>query len=105
LRPGALRSESLSLSILGSCHATEPTAIPIPIAAARFDPKVTPPTDGALADQLVAAGKVVLGDLVFASGTTRLDDGPFASLDELAAWLKANPAASVALVGQADAQG
>lgn len=78
---------------------------PIPIAAARFEPEVTPPTEGALADQLVAAGKVVLGDLVFASGTTRLDEGPFASLDDLSAWLRTNPDKSIALVGHSDAQG
>ncbi len=78
---------------------------PLPIAAARFEPKVTPPTQGALADQLVAAGKVVLGDLDFASGTAQLGDGPFASLAELADWLTANPDKQIALVGHTDAQG
>jgi OOP family OmpA-OmpF porin len=78
---------------------------PLPIAAARFEPKVTPPTQGALADQLVSAGKVVLGDLDFASGTAQLGDGPFASLVDLAEWLKANPDKQVALVGHTDAQG
>jgi OOP family OmpA-OmpF porin len=78
---------------------------PLPIAAARFEPKMTPPTRGALADQLVAAGKVVLGDLDFASGTTHLGDGPFASLVDLAAWIKANPQKTLALVGHTDAQG
>jgi outer membrane protein OmpA-like peptidoglycan-associated protein len=78
---------------------------PLPIAAAQFEPKLAPPTQGALADQLVAAGKVVLGDLDFASGTTHLGDGPFASLDDLAAWLKANPDKTLALVGHTDAQG
>jgi outer membrane protein OmpA-like peptidoglycan-associated protein len=78
---------------------------PLPIAAARFEPKVTPPTQGALGDQLVAAGKIVLSDLDFASGTTHLGDGPFASLVDLAAWLKANPDKKIALVGHTDAQG
>lgn len=78
---------------------------PLPIAAARFEPEVAAPTDGALSDQLVASGKVVLGDLDFASGTTNLGPGPFASLADLAAWLKANPDKTIALVGHSDAQG
>lgn len=78
---------------------------PLPIAAARFEPEVTAPTAGALSDQLVASGKVVLGDLVFASGTTELGPGPFASLADLAAWLKANPDKTIALVGHSDATG
>ncbi len=78
---------------------------PLPIAAARFEPKVTQPTEGSLADQMVSFGKVVLGDLTFASGTTKLGQGPFASLNDLAAWLKANPDKTVALVGHTDAEG
>lgn len=78
---------------------------PLPIAAARYEPEVATPTQGALADQLVAVGKVVLGDLDFASGTTDLGPGPFASLADLAAWLKANPDKTIALVGHSDATG
>ena len=78
---------------------------PLPIAAARYEPEVAKPTVGALADQLVASGKVVLGDLVFASGTTELGPGPFASLADLATWLKANPDKTIALVGHSDATG
>lgn len=78
---------------------------PLPIAAARYEPEVAKPTEGALADQLVASGKVVLGDLVFASGTTDLGAGPFASLADLSAWLKANPDKTIALVGHSDATG
>lgn len=78
---------------------------PLPIAAARFEPRVTPPSDGALSDQLVASGKVVLGDLIFASGTTKLGEGPFASLGDLADWLKAHPDQKIALVGHTDAEG
>lgn len=83
----------------------EALGAPLPIAAARFEPETAAPTAGALADQLVAAGKVVLGDLEFASGTAELGAGPFASLTDLALWLKANPDKTVALVGHTDAQG
>ncbi|HQU66807.1 MAG TPA: OmpA family protein [Albidovulum sp.] len=78
---------------------------PLPIAAAKYEPEVAAPTEGALDDQLVAVGKVVLGDLDFASGTTILGPGPFASLADLAAWLKANPDKTIALVGHSDATG
>lgn len=55
--------------------------------------------------RLLAGGSVALDDLVFASGTSSLSAGAYASLTELAAWLKGNPALTVALVGHTDASG
>lgn len=80
-------------------------AAALPIAAASFSPRDTAPTDDALGDQLVARGKVVLGDLSFATGATELGDGRFNSLAALAKFLKANPDKTVALVGHTDAEG
>ncbi|OIP86561.1 MAG: hypothetical protein AUK37_03000 [Rhodobacterales bacterium CG2_30_65_12] len=51
------------------------------------------------------AGRFVLADLVFATGSSDLGPGRFASLTELADYLKANPGKRVALVGHTDAQG
>lgn len=58
-----------------------------------------------LAQALLAEGHVVLGDLDFASGATALGPGPFASLATLAAFLNADPARRVALVGHTDSVG
>lgn len=78
---------------------------PLPIAAAEFSPQETAPSPDSLADQLVANGKVVLGDLRFATGSTELGDGDFPSLQALADFLRANPDKAIALVGHTDAEG
>jgi outer membrane protein OmpA-like peptidoglycan-associated protein len=54
---------------------------------------------------LVAEGRAALDDLVFDSGSATLSDGDYASLAEVAAWLKANPDGTIALVGHTDAAG
>jgi OOP family OmpA-OmpF porin len=59
----------------------------------------------ALIDEMISSGSVVLDDLVFATGTSSLGDGDFASLATLAAFLKANPTTRIALVGHTDATG
>lgn len=46
-----------------------------------------------------------LDDLVFASGVARLSAGEYPSLSVLAAWMKSNPDAQVALVGHTDSSG
>lgn len=48
---------------------------------------------------------LVLEDLVFASGSSALVAKDYPSLTALAAWLKANPAQAVTLVGHTDASG
>tara|TARA_R110000787_G_scaffold4227_6_gene16369 strand:- start:728 stop:1651 length:924 start_codon:yes stop_codon:yes gene_type:complete len=58
-----------------------------------------------ISGQLLSVGHVVLNDLDFATGTSDLGEGPFASLDTLAAFLKAQPAIKVALVGHTDSVG
>jgi OOP family OmpA-OmpF porin len=47
----------------------------------------------------------VLADLSFETGSSRLSAGPFPALDELAAYMAANPGRSVTLVGHTDASG
>ena len=50
-------------------------------------------------------GRFILGDLVFATGSSELGPGTFTSLTELADYLKAHPEKRVALVGHTDAEG
>lgn len=58
-----------------------------------------------LATDLDARGSAVLDDLVFASGAATLTTGDYPSLAAVAAWLQANPDATIALVGHTDASG
>jgi len=58
-----------------------------------------------MAGQLLSLGHMVLNDLDFDTGTSDLGKGPFASLDRLGAFLKAQPAIKVALVGHTDSVG
>ena len=63
--------------------------------------------DGALSlgERLAETGRVTLDDLKFGVGSAELEGAGFASLAELAAWLRANPDKTIALVGHTDAQG
>lgn len=69
--------------------------------AVAASPRLQPDVVGTL----TATGAVALDDLVFASGSSDLGAGPYASLAELAAWLRADPARAVTLVGHTDAEG
>lgn len=60
---------------------------------------------GEIGVTLEAEGAAALDDLVFASGAAALEAGEYASLAAVAAWLAANPAATVAVVGHTDASG
>ncbi len=61
--------------------------------------------EGSIGRQLETGGAVALDDLTFESGSARLGPGGFPSLEALAAYLKANPERTVALVGHTDASG
>jgi len=83
-------------------------AQPQPIALAPVAALALPdaPSDVApLADTLEAKGSVALDDLVFATGSSELGAGSFASLASLADYLRAHPQAAVTLVGHTDAEG
>ncbi|TCP60721.1 OOP family OmpA-OmpF porin [Rhodovulum bhavnagarense] len=58
-----------------------------------------------LVARLTLDGHAVLDDLAFATGATELETGPFVPLEALAAYLNANPARKVVLVGHTDAEG
>ena len=61
--------------------------------------------DPALGGALDDGGSAVLEDLIFASGSAVLTEGDYPSLAAVAAWLKANPTETLALVGHTDASG
>ena len=62
-------------------------------------------SDMGLAEKLTSVGATILDDLVFASGADALADEPFASLEQLAAFLIASPDTRITLVGHTDAIG
>ena len=81
--------------------------VPVDLDAAPARPAPDPvlPGNSDLVAELDAAGRAVLDDLVFASGSAALADGSYPSLAAVAAWLAANPAATIAVVGHTDASG
>lgn len=66
---------------------------------------LTPGPSTAFIDRLISDSHAVLDGLEFGTGSSELGGGPFASLEELAAWLSDNPTARVILVGHTDAVG
>ena len=58
-----------------------------------------------LGEGLAKRGSVALDDLIFASSAADLEAGEYASLEALAAFLRANPDSKVVLVGHTDASG
>ena len=78
---------------------------PFPGVAPALAPASASARPGALAAALEATGRAVLADLSFETGSSRLAAGPFPALEELAAYMAANPGRSVTLVGHTDASG
>ena len=60
---------------------------------------------GSLGQSLEETGRVVLDDLNFETGSSKLSDGTYQSLSDLAQYLAGNPNRKVALVGHTDAVG
>jgi len=60
---------------------------------------------GDLAQELEATGRFILSDLTFETGSAQLGGATFASLQDLASYLIANPNRTVALVGHTDSVG
>ena len=68
-------------------------------------PATAAPAGTPIGITLETLGMAPLDDLDFPSGSSDLVPGAYASLAELATYLRANPARSVALVGHTDASG
>ena len=84
--------------------ATAVTAGPVR-PAAQITPEVSVPAPVDLVAGVEAGRAAVLEDLVFGSGASVLTAGSYASLAKLTAWLQADPARKVILVGHTDASG
>ncbi len=79
---------------------------PQPAAEPAVTTPVAPPeTATDIAKTLAQSGHVVLSDLSFETGASKLADGDFASLSALAAFLKDDPNRRIALVGHTDSKG
>jgi len=79
---------------------------PQPAAEPAVTTPVAPPeTATDIAKTLAQSGHVVLSDLSFETGASKLADGDFASLAALAAFLKDDPNRRIALVGHTDNKG
>lgn len=90
-----------------------PESAPPPVQETEDHPEPGPqvtastksPDPALVGPRLEAGGSVVLEDLVFASGSSRLEDRSYPDLAQLADWLKADPARKVVIVGHTDASG
>ena len=92
----------------GFVHVTRVGEVVMPVDDPETEPvdeAAVEATPESLILSLTTNGRVVLGDLAFATGSAELGPGPFASLQELAGWLADNPSARVVLVGHTDAVG
>lgn len=112
--PAAARGEDLGGDAASGGTPADPDAEPpspetsspgvvITPSAPGTETEVTAP--GQMAAALDTSGRVVLSDLDFATGSSELGPGPYASLEELASYLQAHPNRKLALVGHTDATG
>lgn len=88
IQAGTLATGSLAVAATADLPATTQAAAPQDMSG-----------------QLLSLGHFVLKGLDFDTGTSDLGKGPFASLNALAAFLEAQPAIIVALVGHTDSVG
>ena len=86
-------------------QGTAPQPAPEVAPAAPMTAIDIPVVEGGLTTRMTAGLGVALDDLVFESGASSLRAGDYASLAELAAWLKADEARRVILVGHTDISG
>ena len=84
-------------------HVTRTLSLPKPGNGPETGaPSLTPDQIGAA---LAGEGRLVLENLVFASGSAGLEDRSYPLLEALAEWLAAHPDQTIALVGHTDASG
>lgn len=103
-----LVSRSVSAGFVQIVQVGEIAAMPaVPLTSSKAEPDAALPTTltGEIGPAMETAGRFILGDLVFATGSADLGPGEFTSLRELADYLRDNPGKRVALVGHTDATG
>ncbi len=82
-----------------------PTPAPLPGPLTALPEPLVPSSATTLTERLLVEGHVALEDLAFATGSAELEARPFASLAELAAWMRSNGEARITLVGHSDGVG
>ena len=103
-----LVSRSVSAGFVQIIQVGEIEAAPaVPLTSSKAEPDTAMPGEltGEIGPAMETAGRFILSDLVFATGSADLGPGDFASLRELADYLRDNPGKRVALVGHTDATG
>ena len=104
--PKAAAAEPSALAAAGSADpANGDSSAPQTEPAAPAFPSALDPGSESLADRLPRLGAVALDDLTFTPGSAELAEGEYASLAALTAFLAADPARRVALVGHTDMSG
>jgi OOP family OmpA-OmpF porin len=101
-------SRSVSAGFVQIVRVSPIAALPaVPLTSSKAEPDAAMPValTGEIGPAMEAAGRFILGDLVFATGSADLGPGDYASLRELAEYLRDHPGKRVALVGHTDATG
>ncbi|WP_425040720.1 OmpA family protein [Primorskyibacter sp. S187A] len=106
------RKDTAAVAILVSGNGTARFIQIIRVGSAAAAPvqntgpvTTAPVVTGDLAQTIERNGHITLEDLNFETGSATLSDGPYASLDALATYLRANPGRRIALVGHTDSVG
>jgi outer membrane protein OmpA-like peptidoglycan-associated protein len=102
-RIGAEQPEDPTMTVSSKSPLAPRAAADLPSAPYTPGPAALP--QDALTAALATGQPATLSDLVFPSGKADLAPGDYPSLAGLAAWLAANPAARIELVGHTDASG
>ena len=100
-----LASRSATAGFIQVIRVGEASSTPIVNTEAPAARAVVNTEIGDLAQELEATGRFILSDLTFETGSAQLGDATFASLQDLAGYLIANPNRTVALVGHTDSVG
>jgi OOP family OmpA-OmpF porin len=100
-----LASTSASSAYVQIIQAGQLSAGAVEVAPVASLPVSTNADPGDIGPLLLAKGHAVLGELDFATGSSDLGPGPFASLAKLADFLKVQTGIKVALVGHTDSVG
>lgn len=94
----------VQLTLIGATDASVTQIQPTQITPTQTSQTATQPSTG-IGAKIESSGTVALDDLIFPSGTAALAPGDYASLTEIATYLRANPDKTIALVGHTDASG
>jgi outer membrane protein OmpA-like peptidoglycan-associated protein len=97
-----LASTSATSAYVQIIHAGDTGAPAVTVETRAAVPLASVADTGSFAGRLLDVGHASLADLDFQSGSRELGSGPFDTLAQLAAFLKARPGLRVALVGHTD---